>query len=111
MTEYRRGVLRGATRAGGREGGGGGAGGGREVGVDEAVPLPPAEPSKILAVHLNYASRTREFRTKLPKAPTYFHKPVTALNAHKGAVVRPKGCKWLNYEGEIVIVIGRTCRN
>ena len=49
--------------------------------------------------------------TKLPAAPTYFHKPVTALNAHRGAVVRPEGCKWLNYEGEIVIVIGRTCRN
>jgi 5-oxopent-3-ene-1,2,5-tricarboxylate decarboxylase/2-hydroxyhepta-2,4-diene-1,7-dioate isomerase len=25
--------------------------------------------------------------------------------------VRPEGCKWLNFEGEIVIVIGRTCRN
>jgi len=84
---------------------------GREVGVEEAVHLPPTEPSKILAVHLNYASRTREFLTKLPPAPTYFHKPATALNSHKGAVVRPQGCKWLNYEGEIVVVIGRTCRN
>jgi hypothetical protein len=49
--------------------------------------------------------------TKLPAAPTYFHKPITALNSHKGAVVRPERCKWLNYEGEIVIIIGRTCRN
>jgi 5-oxopent-3-ene-1,2,5-tricarboxylate decarboxylase/2-hydroxyhepta-2,4-diene-1,7-dioate isomerase len=49
--------------------------------------------------------------TRLPAAPTYFHKPITALNAHRGAVVRPQRCKWLNYEGEIVIVIGRTCRN
>ena len=39
--------------------------------------------------------------TTLPPAPTYFHKPVSALNAHGGAVVRPDGCKWLNYEGEI----------
>jgi 5-oxopent-3-ene-1,2,5-tricarboxylate decarboxylase/2-hydroxyhepta-2,4-diene-1,7-dioate isomerase len=62
-------------------------------------------------VHLNYDSRTQEFMTKLPPAPTYFHKPITALNAHRGAVVRPERCKWLNYEGEIVIVIGRTCRN
>ncbi|MEK9737101.1 MAG: fumarylacetoacetate hydrolase family protein, partial [Candidatus Nanopelagicales bacterium] len=51
------------------------------------------------------------FMTKLPAAPTYFHKPITALNSHKAGVVRPAGCKWLNYEGEIVIVIGRTCRN
>jgi len=87
------------------------AGDGREVGVDDAVHLPPTVPSKIIAVHLNYASRTEEFMTKLPSAPTYFHKPVTALNSHKGAVVRPQGCKWLNFEGEIVIVIGHTCRN
>jgi 5-oxopent-3-ene-1,2,5-tricarboxylate decarboxylase / 2-hydroxyhepta-2,4-diene-1,7-dioate isomerase len=84
---------------------------GREVGVDDAVHLPPTEPTKIIAVHLNFASRTREFMTRLPAAPTYFHKPVSALNAHRGAVVRPRGCRWLNYEGEIVIVIGRTCRN
>jgi 5-oxopent-3-ene-1,2,5-tricarboxylate decarboxylase/2-hydroxyhepta-2,4-diene-1,7-dioate isomerase len=49
--------------------------------------------------------------TRLPAAPTYFQKPVTALNSHGGSVVRPLGCKWLNFEGEIVIVIGRTCRN
>ena len=62
-------------------------------------------------MHLNYQSRTQEFLTKLPPAPTYFHKPITARNAHNGHVVRPQRCKWLNYEGEIVIVIGRTCRN
>ena len=87
------------------------AGDGRETAVDDAIHLPPSEPTKIIAVHLNYASRTEEFMTKLPAAPTYFHKPITALNSHKGGVVRPRGCKWLNYEGEIVIVIGRTCRN
>ena len=62
-------------------------------------------------MHLNYRSRVTEFGTRLPPAPTYFHKPTTALNAHKGAVVRPERCKWLNYEGEVAIVIGRTCRN
>jgi len=56
-------------------------------------------------------SRVREFGATLPPAPTYFHKPTSALNAHRGAVVRPEGCRWLNYEGEIAIVIGRTCRN
>ncbi len=87
------------------------AGDGREVGVDEAVHLPPVSPSKIVCVHLNYSSRVEEMMTGLPPAPTYFHKPVSALNAHDGAVVRPAGCKWLNYEGEIAIVIGRTARN
>jgi 5-oxopent-3-ene-1,2,5-tricarboxylate decarboxylase/2-hydroxyhepta-2,4-diene-1,7-dioate isomerase len=87
------------------------AGDGRRVAIAEAVHLPPVEPTKIIAVHLNYDSRTKEFMTKLPAAPTYFQKPVTAMNSHNAAVVRPQGCKWLNYEGEIVIVIGKTCRN
>jgi 5-oxopent-3-ene-1,2,5-tricarboxylate decarboxylase/2-hydroxyhepta-2,4-diene-1,7-dioate isomerase len=87
------------------------AGDGRRVTISDAVHLPPVEPTKIIAVHLNYDSRTKEFMTKLPAAPTYFQKPVTAMNSHNAAVVRPQGCKWLNYEGEIVIVIGKTCRN
>ncbi|MGC4112988.1 MAG: fumarylacetoacetate hydrolase family protein [Nocardioides sp.] len=111
MTEYRRILLDGSAVLVERHDDVLVSADGREVGVSDAVHLPPTEPTKIIAVHLNYASRTQEFMTKLPAAPTYFHKPVTALNAHGGAVVRPEGCKWLNYEGEIVIVIGRTCRN
>lgn len=84
---------------------------GRSVPVEEATHLPPVQPTKILAVHLNYRSRVEEFMTRLPPAPTYFHKPITSLNAHGGQVVRPRGCRYLNYEGEIAIVIGRTCRN
>jgi len=52
-----------------------------------------------------------EFQVSLPAAPTYFQKPTSALNGHRGDVVRPDRCRWLNYEGEIVIVIGRPCRN
>jgi 5-oxopent-3-ene-1,2,5-tricarboxylate decarboxylase/2-hydroxyhepta-2,4-diene-1,7-dioate isomerase len=111
MTEYRRILLEGAPVQVVRQGDELVAPDGRVVSVDEAIHLPPVEPTKIIAVHLNYASRTEEFMTKLPGAPTYFHKPITALNSHKGAVVRPERCKWLNYEGEIVIVVGRTCRN
>jgi len=111
MTEYRRILLDGAAVQVVRDGSVLRAADGRSVGVDDAVHLPPVEPSKIVAVHLNYRSRVDEFGTRLPSAPTYFHKPTTALNAHNGAVVRPERCKWLNYEGEIAIVIGRTCRN
>jgi 5-oxopent-3-ene-1,2,5-tricarboxylate decarboxylase/2-hydroxyhepta-2,4-diene-1,7-dioate isomerase len=84
---------------------------GRNFAIPDAHHLPPAIPTKIIAVHLNYDSRTKEFLTKLPAAPTYFHKPITALNSHQGNVVRPKRCKWLNYEGEIVIIIGKTCKD
>ena len=111
MTEFRRILLDGYPCTVTRDGDVLVAGDGRIVAIDDAVHLPPVEPTKIICVHLNYSSRTEEFMTKLPSAPTYFHKPISALNSHDAAVVRPDGCKWLNYEGEIVIVIGRTCRN
>jgi 5-oxopent-3-ene-1,2,5-tricarboxylate decarboxylase/2-hydroxyhepta-2,4-diene-1,7-dioate isomerase len=111
VTEYRRILLDGYPTQVRREGEMLISGDGRSVTIDDATHLPPSEPTKIIAVHLNYQSRTDEFMTKLPLAPTYFQKPITALNSHRAAVVRPMGCKWLNYEGEIVIVIGRTCRN
>ena len=84
---------------------------GRTVPIDQAKHLAPVEPTKILACHLNYRSRVEEFMTKLPPAPTYFHKPTTALNSHGGDVVRPERCEYLNYEGEIAIVIGQVCSN
>ena len=111
MTEIRRILLDGYPIEVVREGEELVAPDGRRIAIEAATHLAPSEPTKIIAVHLNYDSRTQEFMTKLPPAPTYFHKPITALNTHKGAVVRPAGCKWLNYEGEIVIIIGKTCRN
>ena len=111
MTEYRRILLDGYPTQVVRRGDDLVAHDGRVVAIADAIHLAPAEPTKIIAVHLNFDSRTQEFMTKLPAAPTYFHKPITALNSHNGAIVRPAGCKWLNYEGEIVIVIGKTCRN
>ncbi|MFF4186772.1 fumarylacetoacetate hydrolase family protein [Streptomyces sp. NPDC001691] len=111
MPEYRRVLLDGSPVHTGREGDDLVAGDGRRVKAETAVHLPPVTPSKIIAVHLNHRSRAAEFGAPLPAAPTYFHKPVSALNSHRGAVVRPAGCKWLNYEGEVAIVIGRTARN
>ena len=111
MTEYRRILLDGypchVERVDGRLV----ADDGRSVVADNAVHLAPVSPTKIICIHLNYRSRVEEFMTKLPAAPTYFHKPITALTGHQSDVVRPEGCQWLNYEGEIAIVIGKTCRN
>jgi 5-oxopent-3-ene-1,2,5-tricarboxylate decarboxylase/2-hydroxyhepta-2,4-diene-1,7-dioate isomerase len=111
MTEYRRILLEGAVVQVVRDGDLLRAADGRTVKADDAVHLPPCEPTKIIAVHLNHSSRVEEFGARLPDAPTYFHKPTSSLNAHKGAVVRPERCQWLNYEGEVAIVIGRNCRN
>ncbi len=111
MSETRRILLDGSAVTVERDGDDLVAKDGRRIAVEDATHLPPTAPSKIVCVHLNYQSRVDEFMTKLPAAPTYFHKPTTALLGHKGSVVRPEGCEWLNYEGEIAIIIGRTCRN
>ena len=111
MSEYRRILLDGYPCSVERLGDLLVAGDGRSVAIDDAVHLAPVTPTKIICIHLNYRSRVEEFMTKLPSAPTYFHKPITALTGHNSDVVRPVGCEWLNYEGEIAIVIGKTCRN
>lgn len=111
MADIRRVLLDGYPTVMTREGDALVAADGRTVAVDDAVHLAPVEPTKIICCHLNHISRVHEFGVSLPPAPTYFHKPISALNAHRAAVVRPSNCKWLNYEGEVAIVIGRTCRN
>jgi len=111
FVELRRVLLGGAPVVVRREGDWLHAPDGRSVRADEAVHLAPVEPTKILCCHLNHVSRVREFQIQLPPAPTYFHKPVSALNAHRGDVVRPSNCRWLNLEGEVAIVIGSVTRN
>ena len=86
---------------------------GRTCGEDEVVHLPPCTPTKIICVHVNYISRYYEFNNSRtpPKSPTYFQKPLTALNAHKGELIKPKGYKYVNYEGEMAVVFGKVTRN
>lgn len=73
--------------------------------------LPPVVPGKILATHLTYRSRAEEYRmSQLPQVPSYFLKPTTSLSSHLAPVVRPAGCRFLNYEGEVAVVIGRRCK-
>lgn len=86
---------------------------GRLLDAQAQTYLPPVAPSKIIAVHISYRSRSMETRDKpRPTAtPTYFTKPPTALNGHQGQILKPADCQYLNYEGEYAVVIGKTCRN
>jgi 5-oxopent-3-ene-1,2,5-tricarboxylate decarboxylase/2-hydroxyhepta-2,4-diene-1,7-dioate isomerase len=84
---------------------------GRTIAEAETIYLPPCDPSKILCIHLNYESRRIEFRAPPLDTPTYFQKPVTALNAHRGHLARPANAKYLNYEGEVGVIIGKPMRN
>ena len=80
---------------------------GTEVPEASATYLAPVTPSKILAVHLTYRSRVEEYRASLPPQPSYFLKPPTTLNGHRGQIRRPSDTSFLNYEGELAVVIGR----
>jgi 2-keto-4-pentenoate hydratase/2-oxohepta-3-ene-1,7-dioic acid hydratase in catechol pathway len=80
---------------------------GARVPESEATYLAPAEPTKIIAVHLTYQSRLTEYAARTPAEPSYFMMPPTALNGHRGRVRRPAGTRFLNYEGELAVVIGR----
>jgi len=86
-------------------------GDGRSVAETEAVYLPPCDPTKIICIHLNYDSRRVEFKAPPLINPTYFQKPLTTLNAHRGSVHRPADCQYLNYEGEIAAIVGKPMRN
>lgn len=84
---------------------------GRRVDESDSTYMAPCDPTKILCIHLNYDSRRVEFRAKPLTTPTYFQKPLTALNSHRGVVYRPADCQFINYEGEIAAVIGAPMRN
>ena len=80
---------------------------GRRLAEADATYLAPVTPSKIIAVHLTYRSRVDEYKANTPPAPSYFMKPPTTLNGHRGTINRPHGAEFLNYEGELAVVIGK----
>lgn len=65
------------------------------------------QPSKIIAVHVNYRSRARQ-RGRIPDAPSYFLKTPSSLIGTGEPLVRPRGCELLTFEGEVALVIGET---
>jgi len=83
--------------------------GGAETGVNielqEVRLLWPCEPSKMLAVGLNYKSHLGD--RPAPVRPELFWKPISCLLEPGGKIVIPEGATNVHYEGELVVVIGR----
>jgi 2-keto-4-pentenoate hydratase/2-oxohepta-3-ene-1,7-dioic acid hydratase in catechol pathway len=71
--------------------------------------LAPCEPSKVMAVALNYASHLGE-RPK-PKNPELFFKAPSAVLEPGGSIIIPPGTNRCDYEGELVVVIGQKAKN
>src|SRR5579872_4127769 len=82
---------------------------GREFPLAGLKLLAPCVPPKILAVGQNYSSHLGG-RPK-PKNPEMFYKPVSSLQDPGGPIVLPPDAEDVHYEGELVVVIGRTIRH
>lgn len=72
--------------------------------------LAPCEPTKIVAVGLNYRDHAVEMKKALPEEPLLFIKPSTAVIGPGQQIVCPPMSKQVEFEGELALVIGRTCR-
>ncbi len=77
--------------------------------VAEASLLPPVEPSKIVCVGRNYREHAAELGHEIPKEPLLFFKPPSSLLPPGGTIRRPKLSARTDYEGELGVVIARTC--
>jgi 2-keto-4-pentenoate hydratase/2-oxohepta-3-ene-1,7-dioic acid hydratase in catechol pathway len=72
--------------------------------------LAPCQPSKIIGVGRNYAAHAAEMDATVPSEPLIFLKPSTAILGHEQNIDYPLQSQQVEYEGELALVIGQTCR-
>lgn len=80
--------------------------------AEELTWLPPVvEPNKIICIGLNYADHARETGAELPTLPVVFNKFPTALTGHLQPIYLPPISEKVDYEAELVVVIGKEGHN
>jgi acylpyruvate hydrolase len=85
---------------------------GKPIDLDQVTLLPVlSNPGKIICVGLNYADHSAESGFNQPDYPTLFGRFNSSLIAHGAPIVRPKLSEQLDYEGELVAVIGKGGKN
>jgi 2-keto-4-pentenoate hydratase/2-oxohepta-3-ene-1,7-dioic acid hydratase in catechol pathway len=84
---------------------------GEVVSLPEVTLLAPCEPSKIVALGLNYRDHALEFGHPIPDEPLIFLKPSTSVIGPDEDIVYPAMSQRVDYEAELAVVIGRTCRH
>ncbi|GAM21261.1 hypothetical protein SAMD00019534_044360 [Acytostelium subglobosum LB1] len=88
-----------------------GTGSGR-ISVDEVkICAPISDPQKIIAVGLNYKEHAIETKMAFPSEPVVFTKFTNAIIGPNDNIVKPTSSDQVDYEVELVIVIGRECHN
>ncbi|MFT5776970.1 fumarylacetoacetate hydrolase family protein [Hyphomonas sp.] len=82
---------------------------------DVTLLAPVVKPGKILGIGVNYAAHAAEsvsfIDTKKPEVQKWFNKQVTAVNGPYADVHLPKVSEQLDYEGELVVIIGKHGRH
>ena len=73
------------------------------------LPLIP-NPDKILCVGLNYRSHIKETGRDMPTKPSIFTRFANTQVGHNQPMIRPRVSEKFDYEGELAVVIGKTCR-
>ena len=73
--------------------------------------LAPVQPTKIVAVGVNYSDHAKEFGKAPPPEPLIFLKPPSAVIAPLDPIRLPKTSRRVDFEGEIAVVIGRRATN
>jgi len=73
--------------------------------------LAPASPSKIICVGRNYAEHAAELGNEVPKEPLLFLKAPSAIITEGEAIVIPEQSNQVEHEGELAVVMSRTCKN
>lgn len=85
---------------------------GRVLAEEAVVWLPPLQPGAIIALGLNYADHVKELRGELTVGardePLVFLKTASSLVGHRGQTRRPSGTRFMHYECELAVVIGRS---
>jgi 2-keto-4-pentenoate hydratase/2-oxohepta-3-ene-1,7-dioic acid hydratase in catechol pathway len=85
-----------------------------DVALGDVALLPPLDfPEKIICIGINYANRNEEYRDgqDAPAHPSIFIRFPDTLVGHEAPVIRPTVSEQLDYEGEIVLVIGKPGRH
>jgi 2-keto-4-pentenoate hydratase/2-oxohepta-3-ene-1,7-dioic acid hydratase in catechol pathway len=77
--------------------------------LEEAALLPPVRPSKIVCVGRNYREHAAELGNEVPSEPLLFLKPTSALLPQGGTIRRPRIAERMDFEGELAVVMGKTC--
>lgn len=68
---------------------------------------PIAEPSKIIAIGLNYRDHAEEQNFPIPERPLLFSKATSSINGPYDEIIIPPFCKQADYEVELAVVIGK----